>query len=70
MTIAAAGNKPRVDFSAAWGKTAPGAADALVDRHAWNAGIFASVPLFDGWRTKGQVAQAKSDLAQHRHSTS
>ena len=33
----------------------------------WNAAIFATVPLFDGWRTKGRVAQAKSDLAQRQH---
>ena len=25
--------------------------------------MFATVPLFDGWRTKGRVAQARSDLA-------
>ena len=28
---------------------------------------FATVPLFDGWRTKGQVAQARSDLASIEH---
>ena len=39
----------------------------MAPRHAcgttWNAGLFASVPLFDGERTKGQVAQARSELA-------
>jgi outer membrane protein TolC len=32
--------------------------------YLWNAGIFASVPLFDGLRTKGQVAQARSNLSR------
>jgi HAE1 family hydrophobic/amphiphilic exporter-1 len=30
---------------------------------AWDVGVFATVPIFDGWRTKGQVAQARSNLA-------
>jgi outer membrane protein TolC len=30
---------------------------------AWNAGLFATVPIFNGWRTRGQVAQARSNLA-------
>ena len=63
VTIAGAGNKPRVDFAADWGKRHLGLPSISSTGTAWNAGIFATVPLFDGWRTKGQVAQARSDLA-------
>jgi HAE1 family hydrophobic/amphiphilic exporter-1 len=30
---------------------------------SWDFGVFATVPIFDGWRTKGQVAQARSNRA-------
>ncbi len=63
IKIAAAGNKPRVDFSAAWGKRSLGLETLSSSGTTWNAALVASVPLFDGWRTKGRVAQAKSDLA-------
>jgi HAE1 family hydrophobic/amphiphilic exporter-1 len=63
IKIAAAGNKPRVDFSANWGKRHLSLQTLSSTGTAWNAGIFATVPLFDGWRTKGQVAQVKSTLA-------
>jgi hydrophobic/amphiphilic exporter-1 (mainly G- bacteria), HAE1 family len=62
VTIAKAGNKPRVDFAAAWGPKSLHLATLSSSGTAWNAGIFATVPIFDGWRTKGQVAQAQSDL--------
>ena len=29
----------------------------------WNAGIYLTFPFFDGLRTRGQVMQARSDLA-------
>ncbi|MGE5198983.1 MAG: TolC family protein, partial [Rhodospirillaceae bacterium] len=63
IKIAAAGNKPRVDFSANWGKRHLSLTTLSSSGTAWNAGIFATVPLFDGWRVKGQVAQVKSTLA-------
>jgi HAE1 family hydrophobic/amphiphilic exporter-1 len=64
VTIAKAGNKPRVDFSAGWGLGWVGLKSISSNGYLWNAGVFASVPLFDGFRTKGQVAQASSDLAR------
>ncbi len=64
VTIAKAGNKPRVDFSAGWGLGWVGLKSVSSNGYLWNAGVFASVPLFDGFRTKGQVAQAQSDLAR------
>jgi HAE1 family hydrophobic/amphiphilic exporter-1 len=63
IRIAASGNKPRVDFAANWGKRHLGLQTISSTGTAWNAGIFATVPIFDGWRTKGQVAQVKSTLA-------
>jgi HAE1 family hydrophobic/amphiphilic exporter-1 len=62
VTIAKANNKPRVDFSAAWGKRRIDLPSMGSSGSVWDAGLFASVPLFDGWRTKGLVAQAESDL--------
>ena len=63
VTIARAGDKPRLDFSASWGKKHYGLQTLSSGGTAWNAGLFATIPLFDGSRTKGQVAQAKSNLA-------
>lgn len=66
VTIANAENKPRLDLkgSAGWhwaSMNDPGPArDA--DGAAWNAGIYLTFPFFDGLRTSGKVAQARSDL--------
>jgi len=64
VTIAKAASKPRVDFSAGWGLGRVGLPSISSSGYMWNAGVFGSVPLFDGWRTKGQVAQAQSDLSR------
>ena len=63
VTIAKASGKPRLDFSASFGKKSIGLKTLSSSGTTWNAGLFATVPLFDGDRTKGQVAQARSDLA-------
>jgi HAE1 family hydrophobic/amphiphilic exporter-1 len=63
IKIAASDNKPRVDFSANWGKRNLGLQTISSTGTAWNAGIYATVPIFDGWRTKGLVAQVRSTLA-------
>lgn len=66
VTIANAENKPRLDLkgSAGWhwaSLDAPGPArDA--DGAAWNAGIYLTFPFFDGLKTSGKTAQAKSEL--------
>ena len=62
IKIAASASKPRVDFAANWGKRHLALPTISSTGTAWNAGIFATVPIFDGWRTKGQVAQVKSTL--------
>jgi HAE1 family hydrophobic/amphiphilic exporter-1 len=64
LKVAQAGNKPRVDFSAAWGMGRIALPSVASSGYLWNAGVYASVPIFDGWRTKGQVAQARTDLAR------
>ena len=66
VTIANADNKPRLDLrgSAGWHWASlnnPGpAVDA--DGAAWNIGLYLTFPFFDGLRTSGRVAQARSDL--------
>jgi HAE1 family hydrophobic/amphiphilic exporter-1 len=62
VTIAKSANKPRLDFSASWGQRSLGLRTMSSRGTTWNAALVASVPLFDGWRTKGAVAQAQSDL--------
>jgi HAE1 family hydrophobic/amphiphilic exporter-1 len=66
ITIAAAENKPRLELkgSAGWHWASlndpPPALDA--NGAAWNAGLYLTFPFFDGLRTSGKVAQARSDL--------
>jgi HAE1 family hydrophobic/amphiphilic exporter-1 len=61
VTIAAAGTMPRLDARGDFGyrDASIGGFDAA--GKIWSAGLFASWPLFDGLRTRGRVAQAKSD---------
>ncbi|MGZ8463863.1 MAG: TolC family protein, partial [Candidatus Deferrimicrobiaceae bacterium] len=62
LAIARAGNRPRLDFRGAlgWQEIDFGVLD--VNGKTWSAGLFASWPLFDGYRTRGRVAQAGSDV--------
>lgn len=66
VTIAGADNKPRLDLKggAGWHWASVGdpgpARDA--DGAAWNVGLAMTFPFFDGFRTSGRVAQARSDL--------
>ncbi|MDF1553888.1 MAG: TolC family protein [Deferrisomatales bacterium] len=62
VTIARAGDKPEVNLLGSYGFAAEQAHDLGPDREKWLAGITFTLPLFDGWRTRGQVAQASSDL--------
>jgi len=66
VTIAAADNKPRLDLrgGAGWhwaSMNDPGPAMDATGA-AWNVGLYLSFPFFDGFRTSGRVAQARSDL--------
>lgn len=66
VRIAAAENKPRLDLKggAGWHWTDlddPGPS-RTADGAAWNVGIYLTFPFFDGFRSSGKVAQARSDL--------
>ena len=66
VTIANADNKPRLDLKggAGWHWASlnyPGPARDI-DGAAWNVGLFVTFPFFDGLKTSGRVAQARSDL--------
>jgi HAE1 family hydrophobic/amphiphilic exporter-1 len=64
IKIAQAGDKPRLDFKGAFGwKDLYLSMDQKANGTAWSAGLFLTYPIFDGLRTRGQVGQAKSNLA-------
>jgi outer membrane protein TolC len=56
-------NKPRIDLKAGYGWKYLDIQISLADGPAWSAAINLTFPFFDGLRTQGKVAQAKSDLA-------
>ncbi len=64
VKVYSAGDKPRVDFKATGGyrllKSGP---DNEYEGKAWSLGLAITFPFFDGFRTKGKVAQAKSDAS-------
>jgi outer membrane protein TolC len=62
VKIANAGDKPRLDFKAGigWHDLKLGLDHA--EGTAWTAGLFVTYPIFDGLRTRGKVAQAKSEV--------
>lgn len=66
VTIAEAENKPRLDLkgAAGWHRQELrdfGPSDRS-DGLAWSAGLYLSLPFFDGFRSSGRAAQARSDL--------
>jgi outer membrane protein TolC len=63
ITIASADNKPRLDLKGGAGWHQLEFAGVRNDGPAWNIGLSLSFPFFDGMRTDGKVAQARSDLA-------
>ncbi len=64
VTIARAAGKPRVDFSGGLGARSLGLASLSSTGKTWNAAVVATMPLFDGQRTKGRVAQAQIDVSR------
>jgi len=63
VNIYDAGDKPRVDLKASYGwKDVNYINVARGDGQVWSAGVFLTFPFFDGMRSRGKTAQAKSDL--------
>ncbi len=62
VTIAEADNKPRLDLKGGTGWHHFDAAGNRKDGAAWNAGVYLTFPFFDGLKTSGRAAQARSDL--------
>lgn len=63
VKIAQAGDKPRLDFKAGYGWRDLDLGREQANGSAWSAGLFVTYPIFDGMRTRGQVSQAKSNVA-------
>jgi outer membrane protein TolC len=64
VTVAGAGNKPRLDLKATAGykDLFLGRRENEYDGKTWSVGLAITFPFFDGFRTKGKVAQAQSDV--------
>lgn len=63
MNIASADNKPRLDLTGGAGWHQLAVDTVRSDGAAWNIGVQLSFPFFDGLKTEGKVAQARSELA-------
>jgi hydrophobic/amphiphilic exporter-1 (mainly G- bacteria), HAE1 family len=64
VTIAKAGDKPRLDFKGGYGwRDLDVGSGQQASGAAWSAGLFITYPIFDGLRTSGQVSQARSHVS-------
>lgn len=61
VTIANAGDKPRLDLAGSAGWEELETEDDRRDDQNWDIGLKLTWPLFDGLRTRGQVQQARSE---------
>jgi HAE1 family hydrophobic/amphiphilic exporter-1 len=62
VDVAAGDAKPSVDFNGSYGFAVRRPRNIFnPDYSRWTATINLKVPLFDGWRTAGRVAQARAD---------
>ncbi|MSN25448.1 MAG: TolC family protein [Geobacter sp.] len=66
ITIANAENKPRLDLKGGagwrWSILDDPGPRRDADGPAWNVGVYLTFPFFDGFKSSGKVAQARSDL--------
>lgn len=63
--VAQADSRPRIDFTASWGYSVRKPENFFNnDFQKWSAAITVTVPLFDGYRTSGRVAQAVAERAK------
>ena len=61
IDVAAGDAKPSVDFIGSYGLAVRRPRNFFdIDFSRWSASINVAVPLFDGWRTAGRVAQARA----------
>lgn len=61
VDVAAADAKPRVDFTGSYGFAVRRPKNFFQPNFSrWSAAVNVAVPLFDGWRTAGRVAQARA----------
>jgi HAE1 family hydrophobic/amphiphilic exporter-1 len=62
IDVAAADSKPTFDFNGAYGFAVRRPKNFFDPNFSqWRASVNVTVPLFDGWRTAGRVAQARAD---------
>jgi HAE1 family hydrophobic/amphiphilic exporter-1 len=60
--IAKADMRPSLDFNGSFGWSTRRASNFFErDFRRWSAGAVLTIPVFDGWRTAGKVAQAQAD---------
>ena len=60
--IAKADKRPSLEFGGSFGWSTRETKNFFEDDYQrWNAGFTLTVPVFDGWRTAGKVAQAQAD---------
>ena len=62
VTIAKATDKPRLDLRAGFGWQELALDKSSGDGQVWMGGLFLTYPIFDGFRAKGKVIQAKSNV--------
>ena len=62
VDVAAGDAKPSVEFNGSYGFAVRRPNNVFnFDYSAWRASVNVAVPLFDGWRTAGRVAQARAE---------
>ena len=62
IDVTAADAKPRIDFDGSYGFAVRSPENFFHWNYSrWSALVTVKVPLFDGWRTAGRVAQARAD---------
>ena len=66
VAVANAEDKPRLDLTGGFGWRELDVGEAEANGKVWTAGLFVSYPIFDGLRTRGKVAQARSEVASLR----
>jgi outer membrane protein TolC len=63
LSLAKAGNLPIINLKAGYGWQSLDYSPGQADGPLWTVGLFATFPFFDGFRTQGKVAQAKSNVS-------